>query len=211
MSARRKAAASKRARVTEAPADALRAAQHITPPSSGCNGSSEGSAGGSGEGGPPRSLVQQQLDVLGDAHVGYRAMQIEGGDITIVGARPFSKVRLLAPARACAHPAAASRSRERPPPTNQAAAPPRPARNWPHRGRTASFLNPAAQGGGGWSSIGPFMSAVCGIGSFEESASRIVEAAAPAAARGDAIVVVAHNGPAGLGARRQDICGVDWK
>jgi hypothetical protein len=55
------------------------------------------------------------------------------------------------------------------------------------------------------------MQAVCGVDSLEASAERIAAAAAPGAARGDALVVVAHNGPAGLGAARHDICGVDWK
>ena len=72
-------------------------------------------------------------------------------------------------------------------------------------------LRTCPQGGGGWDSIALFMSAVCGVESIEGSAAKIAAAAAPAAARGDAVVVVAHNGPFGLGARRQDICGVDWK
>lgn len=67
------------------------------------------------------------------------------------------------------------------------------------------------QGGDSWRNISHFMAAVLGVESPQASAERIVAAAAPAAARGDAIVLLAHNGPAGLGAQRHDICGVDWK
>ncbi|KAI8465375.1 MAG: hypothetical protein J3K34DRAFT_461440 [Monoraphidium minutum] len=143
LSARGRASATKRMRVTAAPADALRL-QQLSP-------------GGGGDGEPARSPVHLQLDALGDAHVGYREARLEGRRVAVVGARPFSK------------------------------------------------------GGSSWESIAPFMSAVCGVDSMEASAERIVSAAAPAAARGDAVVMVAHNGPSGLGGARHDICGVDWR
>jgi hypothetical protein len=38
--------------------------------------------------------VQQQLDALGADHVGYGHKALPGTNISIVGARPFSKVRL---------------------------------------------------------------------------------------------------------------------
>jgi hypothetical protein len=37
--------------------------------------------------------VQQQLDALGDCHIGYSHMQLPNSNISVVGARPFSKVR----------------------------------------------------------------------------------------------------------------------
>jgi hypothetical protein len=36
--------------------------------------------------------VQQQLDALGDCHIGYSHMRLPDSNISIVGARPFSKV-----------------------------------------------------------------------------------------------------------------------
>jgi hypothetical protein len=38
--------------------------------------------------------VQQQLDALGSDHVGYGHKELRGTNISVVGARPFSKVRL---------------------------------------------------------------------------------------------------------------------
>jgi hypothetical protein len=37
--------------------------------------------------------VQQQLDALGDCHIGYNHMQLPNSNVSVVGARPFSKVR----------------------------------------------------------------------------------------------------------------------
>ena len=37
--------------------------------------------------------MQLQLDALGDCHVGYRHMALPHSSISLVGARPFSKVR----------------------------------------------------------------------------------------------------------------------
>jgi hypothetical protein len=39
--------------------------------------------------------VQQQLDVLGRDHVGYGHKELRGTNISVVGARPFSKVSSL--------------------------------------------------------------------------------------------------------------------
>jgi hypothetical protein len=44
----------------------------------------------------PRDRVQQQLDALGDCHIGYNHMQLPNSNISLVGARPFSKVMHLA-------------------------------------------------------------------------------------------------------------------
>jgi uncharacterized protein (TIGR04168 family) len=48
-----------------------------------------------------------------------------------------------------------------------------------------------------------------GVGSFEASAGRVV-ASSLLAPQQHSLVVVAHNGPRGLGSSRHDICGVDW-
>jgi hypothetical protein len=45
--------------------------------------------------------VQQQLDVLGDCHIGYSHMQLPSSNISLVGARPFSKVRHVNTAPTC--------------------------------------------------------------------------------------------------------------
>lgn len=38
-----------------------------------------------------RDRVQQQLDVLGEDHVGYGHKALQGTNISVVGARAFSK------------------------------------------------------------------------------------------------------------------------
>lgn len=40
----------------------------------------------------PRDRVQQQIDALGNSHVGYAHMALPNKSISLVGARPFSKV-----------------------------------------------------------------------------------------------------------------------
>lgn len=45
------------------------------------------------EAAPIADRVQQQLDVLGDCHVGFGHKALPGTNISIVGARPFSKVK----------------------------------------------------------------------------------------------------------------------
>lgn len=100
--------------------------------------------------------LQQQMDALGPAHVGYADLQIPAHRLSIVGGRPFSK------------------------------------------------------GGKSWKDMQPFYRELYGIGSLEESGQRVgdVIAAQPV---DHAVVVLAHNGRTGLGRRRFDICGVDWK
>lgn len=146
--------------MTAAPADELRAAQLLATGGSTSTTSGNGDAAASSSQSPPpppRSKVQQQLDALGDDHVGYRERSLPGRGVAVAGGRPFSK------------------------------------------------------GGSAWSNIAPFMAAVCGVESAADSAARIVSVAAAAARRGDAVVLLAHNGPRGLGDARHDICGVDWK
>ena len=48
-----------------------------------------------------------------------------------------------------------------------------------------------------------------GINSMEESASKICATIQDQPAE-HAVVVMAHNGPSGLGSEQHDICGKDW-
>ena len=98
--------------------------------------------------------VQDQLDALGETHVGYGKLDFPEFNLTVVGSRPFS---------------------------------------W---------------GGEVWKNI-DFYEKRYGVTSFEESSSRIVEAANSAAS--DIIIFLGHNGPFGLGDRPDDPCGKDWE
>lgn len=82
LGARRPGAGPNREIVTAAPADALLA--------HGLRGE-----GGGGGGNP----VLRQLELLGDAHLGYREAPLPGRGVTLVGGRPFSKVGPRCPAR----------------------------------------------------------------------------------------------------------------
>jgi len=73
--------------------------------SPGDNGSGGGGGAGSRADGAPegagvaptvaKSKVHQQLELLGEMHVGYRERRVGPQRVTIVGGRPFSKVRLV--------------------------------------------------------------------------------------------------------------------
>lgn len=56
----------------------------------------------------------------------------------------------------------------------------------------------------------PFYQEHYGVASMEDSGQKVAEtiAAQPA---DHAVVVLAHNGRTGLGRRRTNICGLDWK
>lgn len=98
--------------------------------------------------------VQQQLDLLGEAQVGYGKRDFPQFGLSVVGGRPFS---------------------------------------W---------------GGPEWRNS-TFYRDRYGVGSFEESAARIVAAAKETAC--DTLVFLGHNGPFGLGDRPEDPCGKDWE
>ncbi|KAK9826782.1 hypothetical protein WJX81_008513 [Elliptochloris bilobata] len=104
--------------------------------------------------------VRAQLRALGNAHVGFGSLRVRaasGQELSIVGARPFSK------------------------------------------------------GGGDarWRDVQAFYATMYLVQSPEESARRIV-AEALLQPPGAPIVLVAHNGPAGLGSAQHNICGVDF-
>jgi len=97
---------------------------------------------------------QQQLDLLGEIHVGYSHLDFPELGLSVVGARPFS---------------------------------------W---------------GGSEWKYT-EFYQKHYGVTSFEESSARVVEAANRASQ--DAIILLGHCGPLGLGDRPEDPCGKDWQ
>ncbi len=137
---------------------------------------------------PLQDGVRQQLAALGSEHVGYAAMPLPRHGYSVVGARPFSKARsdrglldllasaALAPsALACfaaaqlgvvsitrAHTVLAAQGL-------RPNAPPSPHLN--HHAATSLAL----QGGRSFSSIKPFLTALYGVASMEESAERIVQ------------------------------------
>ena len=98
--------------------------------------------------------VQQQLDLLGAAHVGYDKLDFPQYNLSVVGARPFS---------------------------------------W---------------GGSQWKNH-KFYRDRYKIDNFEQSTSRIVAAAKNSLY--ESLIFVGHNGPLGLGAQPEDICGKDWQ
>jgi uncharacterized protein (TIGR04168 family) len=97
--------------------------------------------------------VQQQLELLGDCHVGYGYKDFPDLGVSVVGARPFS---------------------------------------W---------------GGSHWK-YSKFYKERFGVHSFGESAKRITRSIEAAA--GETILIIGHNGPAGLGDQPNDPCGKDW-
>ncbi|GAQ78126.1 hypothetical protein KFL_000080300 [Klebsormidium nitens] len=99
--------------------------------------------------------VQQQLDLLGECHVGYGRLDFPDLQLSVVGGRPFSS------------------------------------------------------GGTDWESSAAYSKKRYGYTSFDESARAIAQQAL-AAPRDDTLIVMAHNGPTGLGDRPEDICGRDF-
>ena len=98
--------------------------------------------------------VQQQLDLLGEAHVGFSKLDFPQLDLSVVGSRPFS---------------------------------------W---------------GGDTWRNS-EFYRDRYNIKNFAESTEQIVASAKAAAAQ--TLILIAHNGPTGLGSSTESICGRDWK
>lgn len=79
----------------------------------------------------------------------------------------------------------------------------------PNLGLTLLGGRPFSKGGKQWSDVADFYAEHYGIAGMQDSAMRILDVAL-AAPEEDIKVLVAHNGPRGLGARRHNICGVDW-
>ncbi|KAF8072964.1 hypothetical protein HT031_000624 [Scenedesmus sp. PABB004] len=70
---------------------------------------------------------------------------------------------------------------------------------------------PFSKGGKSLRSMREFMAARWGVSDMAESAAKILAVIADRVPPGDALVLLGHNGPAGLGAARHAIVGVDWK
>ena len=68
----------------------------------------------------------------------------------------------------------------------------------------------AWQGGEDWTRVQQFYSDMYTVTGMDESAKRIA-CTLRASSGGRPVVVVAHNGPSGLGDQRHDICGRDWR
>jgi uncharacterized protein (TIGR04168 family) len=83
-------------------------------------------------------------------------------------------------------------------------------RGFPEYGLAVVGGRPFSKGGSRWEDVRDFYSEVYGIHSFMESAYRIFDVALSQDPR-LALVMLAHNGPTGLGAFRFSPCGVDWK
>ena len=66
------------------------------------------------------------------------------------------------------------------------------------------------QGGDAWERVAGFYSSMYGVGSMQESAERITSVLKATAGQAP-VIVVAHNGPTGLGDKPHDICGRDWR
>ena len=98
--------------------------------------------------------VQQQLDLLGESHVGFSRLDFPQYNLSVVGSRPFS---------------------------------------W---------------GGSTWRNA-QFYSDRYKIKNFAESSQKVVASAQEAAH--ETIILIGHNGPYGLGAKPESICGRDWK
>ncbi|BAZ44978.1 metallophosphoesterase [Chondrocystis sp. NIES-4102] len=98
--------------------------------------------------------VQQQLDLLGEAHVGFSAQNFPQLNLSVVGSRPFSWGGLT----------------------------------W----RNSKFYGDRYQ-----------------VNSFEESTAQIVRSAQNTTY--NTVILIGHNGPFGLGAQPEAICGRDWK
>ena len=98
--------------------------------------------------------VQQQLDLLGEAHVGFGKLDFPQLGVSVVGSRPFS---------------------------------------W---------------GGDTWRNS-QFYRDRYSVKNFTESTEKIVRSAQDAAH--ETLILIAHNGPTGLGKTTESICGRDWK
>ncbi len=81
---------------------------------------------------------------------------------------------------------------------------------WPCEPKISIINDPIAiQGGSSWNRAAKFNHIMFDVNSMEASAARIAETIVQQPAE-HAVVVMAHNGPAGLGQQQHDICGRDW-
>jgi len=69
---------------------------------------------------------------------------------------------------------------------------------------------PFSKGGTHWGTVAEFYKKYYNVDSFDDSMSKILESVLDEKNAEHALVVVAHNGPAGLGSNQEDPCGVDF-
>ena len=65
------------------------------------------------------------------------------------------------------------------------------------------------QGGSSWTRAALFHELVYGVHSMQDSADHIYSSVSNAPPD-DTVVVMAHNGPSGVGSKQYSICGKDW-
>lgn len=66
------------------------------------------------------------------------------------------------------------------------------------------------QGGRSFRTIRDFMSRLYNVGDMRESSDKVLNVINTQVPADNALILMGHNGPAGLGAERHSICGVDW-
>ena len=66
-----------------------------------------------------------------------------------------------------------------------------------------------AQGGSSWARAALFHKIRYGVNSMQDSANRVFDCISRAPSD-DMVVIMAHNGPAGVGSEVHSICGKDW-
>lgn len=69
---------------------------------------------------------------------------------------------------------------------------------------------PLPQGGKSMRTIKDFMARLYNIHDMGESAQRILQIIHNSVPHCKPLIIMGHNGPAGLGGERHNICGVDW-
>lgn len=70
---------------------------------------------------------------------------------------------------------------------------------------------PFSNGGAGWNANAALAARVAGLGGGEAASAGAIRDAILRQPPGAAVVVLSHNGPAGLGSTPPDPCGVDWR
>lgn len=66
------------------------------------------------------------------------------------------------------------------------------------------------QGGKSLRTTRDFMGRLYGVHDMADSAQRVMGVINSQVPPGNALILLGHNGPAGLGDKRHNICGVDW-
>ncbi|KAL0042361.1 hypothetical protein WJX77_010062 [Trebouxia sp. C0004] len=82
-------------------------------------------------------------------------------------------------------------------------------KQFPAHGLSVVGARPFSAGGSSWNRAAKFNHIMFDVNNMEASAARIAETIVRQPAE-HAVVVIAHNGPAGLGQQPHDICGCDW-